>query len=68
MSATGPQPERRPRGRPRLPDDQRTRLVTARLTGAEIAVAQTLGSGDLTAGLRAALKLASSASAASDAS
>jgi len=46
--------EKRPRGRPARPADQRTRLVAVRLTEAQIAAAQALGGGNVSAGIRAA--------------
>ena len=55
MSEPKVAPERRPRGRPVLPADQRTRLVAVRLTAAQIERAQALGGGDISAGIRAAL-------------
>lgn len=56
MTVTEKPPERRPRGRPALPADQRTRLIAVRLTAAQIERAQALGGGDISAGIRAALE------------
>lgn len=55
MTVTEKPPEKRPRGRPSLPADQRTRPVAVRLTAAQIERAQALGGGDISAGIRAAL-------------
>ena len=61
-----PVTDKRPRGRPALPADQRTRLVAVRLTEAQIAAAAALGGGDVSAGIRAALRDADSEPVAHD--
>jgi len=56
MSETKPAaPEKRPRGRPPRPADQQTRLVAVRLTAKLVARAESLGEGDISAGIRKAL-------------